>query len=251
MSLMENRFGFLQVFLSIVILGIVLFAGAFFIPWRGVNWGKVSFLPEPTITVVGEARGREKSQVAAFTAGVAVVNDDKETAVNEVNQKVEALIESVKSFGIEDEDMKTQNLSVHQDEETYYEEGRQKRRPGQWRVSNSITITLRDVDRASDLADLLTRSGATNVYGPNFSLEESELADEALLEEAINDAKEKAGLIAASSGGNLGRILSVTESSQTPRFYSAISEAGGGGGAPIEPGSTTVSKSVTVVFELK
>ncbi len=250
MELMGGRAGFLQTILAILILGAVLFAGALFIPWQGVNWGKISFLPAQTITVVGEAQTQERSQVANFTAGVTVIGDDKEAAIAEVNQKTEALIESVKGFGIEDKDIKTQNISVHQEEETFYEEGRQKRRPGQWRVSNSITITLRDVDRASALADLLAKSGATNVYGPNFSLEEGQISDEALLEEAINDAKEKAGIIAASGGGSLGRILSITEGSQAPRLYTGIGEAGGGG-TPIEPGSTTVSKSVTVVFELK
>lgn len=240
---------FLKVIFGLIFLG-VLFVGLYFIPWSEVNWGKVAFIPGRTITVSGQATSQEKSQIATFTAGVTVISDDKEAAIAEVNQKTEALIESVKSFGIEDKDIKTQNISVHQDEETFYEEGRQKRRPGQWRVNNSITITLRDVDRASELADLLAKSGATNVYGPNFSLEEGQISDEALLEEAINDAKEKAGIIAASSGGSLGRILSITEGYQAPRLYPAMGEAGGGG-APIEPGSATVSKSVTVVFELK
>ena len=36
----------------------------------------------------------------------------------------------------------------------------------------------------------------------------------------------------------------------TPYFRSDVG-LGGGGGAPIEPGSGTVSKTVTVVFEIK
>lgn len=224
--------------------------GAFFVPWREVDWGKIQFSPQKTITVTGQAETQQRSQIATFTAGVSAVKDDKQTAIDEVNQKIETIIQAVKDFGIEDEDIKTQNLSVYQDEETFYEEGVQKRRPGQWRVSNSISATLRDVDRASDLADLLMSSGATHVNGPQFSLDQAQTEDDFLFEEAIKDAQEKAETIARASGAQLGKVISVTEGS-TSRAQPLYFEAGAGGGVPIEPGSSTVSKTVTVVFELK
>ncbi len=248
---MGNRFGFLQVVVSVLLLGFVLLVGAFFIPWREVNWGEFQLNPARTISVIGEAETQQKTQIAHFTAGVSAVNDSKDVAVDEVNQKIQAVIDTVKNFGIKDEDIKTQNLNVYQDEETYYEEGVQKRRPGQWRVSNSVAITLRDVDQASDLADLLMKGGATNVSGPQFSLDESQNGEDFLLEEAIKDAQVKAEALARSSGVKLGRIISVSEGYQQARTYPVYYEAGGGGGAPIEPGSATIQKTVTVVFELK
>lgn len=220
-------------------------------PWRLVDWGKLQLDPTRTITVTGEAKTQERSQIATFTAGVSAVNDDKEAAVNEVNEKIKSVIDSVKNFGISDKDVKTQNLSVYQTEETYYDEGVAKGRPGQWRVSNDITVTLRNIDKASELADLLTGGGATNVYGPNFSLDETQSAEESLLDEAIKNARSKAEIIAQSSGGKLGKIVSVSEGLQSqtlPRFAEGY---GGGGGAPIEPGTATVGKTVTVVFGLK
>lgn len=250
MEIVENRFGFFKIFFGVLFLGIILLAGAFLIPWDKVNWGRISLMPGKTITVVGEAETREKSQIATFTAGVSAVNDNKDTAIDEVNKKIATIIEAVKSFGIKSEDIKTQNLSIYQQEETYYEEGRQKTRPGQWRVNNSIEIILRDVDRASALADLLVKSGATNVHGPSFSLDESQQEEGKLLEEAIKDAREKAEIIARSSGGELGKMLSVSEGYQQPSVF-RLGLEGGGGGTPIEPGTETVSKVVTVVFELK
>lgn len=249
-QMMENRSNFFQIFFGGLLICFVLFAGAYLIPWQGVDWGKLELLPARTITVVGEAITRERSQMATFTAGVTVVNDSKEVAIDEVNSKVTALIASVKNFGIQSDDIKTQNLSVYQDMETYYEEGREKTRPGQWRVSNSIEIKLHDVDRASALSDLLARSGATHVNGPNFSLEEGQSAEDNLLDEAINNAREKAEIIASSSEGKLGRIISVTEGYQSEPSYRYFGEAGGGG-APMEPGTAQVGKVVTVIFELK
>ncbi len=247
---MNNKFGGFKLFFGVLILSGILLASVYFIPWDQINWGKISIIPGKTITVLGEAQTQQKSQIATFSAGVSAVNDNKDVAIEEVNKKIEAIIKTVKEFGIKSEDIKTQNLSVYQQEETYYEEGRQKSRPGQWRVNNSITITLREVDRASALADLLVKSGATNVSGPNFSLEEGQQKEEELLKEAIEDARKKAETIATSSGGKLGKILSVSEGYQQPTVLRMALE-GGGGGSPVEPGTETVSKVVTVVFELK
>lgn len=221
------------------------------IPWQLVDWGKIQLTPGRTITVTGEAKSQERNQIATFTAGVSAVIDDKEAAVNEVNEKIRTIIDSVKNFGISDKDVKTQNLSVYQMEETYYDEGIAKSRPGQWRVSNDVTVTLRNIDQASELADLLTGSGATNVYGPNFSLDETQSAEESLLDEAIKSARGKAEIVAQSSGGELGKIISISERAQgaTPPYFAE--GYGGGSGAPTEPGTATVRQTVTVVFELR
>lgn len=236
---------------SLLVVAACLLAATFFLPWQRVDWGKIQFSPAKTITVSGQAKSQERSQIATFTAGVSAVNDDKDTAVNEVNQKVATIIAAVKDFGIPEKDIKTQNLSVYQAEETYYEEGIRKQRPGQWRVSNSISITLRDVDQASALANLLSGSGATNVHGPNFTADDTQTAETALLAKAIASAREKAKVIAEASGGKLGKVISVTEGTRSQPIFRALEAGGVGGGAPIEPGSSTVSQTVTVIFEIK
>ncbi len=231
---------------------IIFFAGVFFIPWKYVNWGKLEYSQPATITVRGEAKQQERSQVAQFSAGVNSVNDDKEAALNEVNSKIEALIDAVKTFGIPDEDIKTQSVNVHQNEERFYEEGREKYRPGQWRVSNTIEVKLRNVDKASGLADLLTKSGATNVYGPNFMVDNTQDVEVNLMDEAIANAKKRAEKAASASGRKLGKVLTVVEGASTSRVMPMMAmEAGGGGGPAIEPGSSTVSQTVTVTFELE
>lgn len=246
---MNHQPKFLHLLSAGLLLVIFVFAACYFLPWENVNWGKIQLSSVKTITVTGEAKTQERNQIATFTAGVSAIKDNKDEAINEVNSKIETVIQAVKDFGIDSSDIKTQNLSVYQQEETYYEEGIRKSRPGQWRVSNSITITLRDINSASDLADLLTRSGATNVSGPTFRLDETQAAEESLLVEAIENARKKAQKIAVSSGGKLGKIISVSEGYQQPITFRALE--GIGGGPPIEPGTSTVSQTVTVVFELK
>jgi uncharacterized protein len=237
------------------IIGFLIISGLLFIiPWRNINWGKISYVPAETITVIGEASSNVSNQVATFTAGVSSVNDDKDSAVNDVNSKVTQLIKSVKDFGIADADIKTQNISLNQMDEQYYDNGVQKSRPGQWRVSNDVEITLREVGKASDLANVLSQSGATNVWGPNFSLNDVKNAQADLLAKAIADAKNKATKAAIGSSRKLGKILTVTEGNSTQNvgpFYAKMEGMGGGGGSPVETGTGEVTQTVTVVFEMK
>lgn len=238
----------ISIFLSAVALAILLLLGAYLIPWRQVSWGNLRMQPAKTIVVVGEAKVEQQNQIATYAAGANAVNDDKQTAINEVNRKMDAITQALLAFGISSNDLKTQNLNVYQSEESYYQEGIQKSRPGQWRVSNTVEIKLRDVTKAQGLTDLLTKSGATNIYGPNYSLDNTNAAGNALMGEALKNAQEKATIIAQASSRKLGPVVSVVEGyQQTGVFYS---EAGGGGGGS-QPGTNTVTKTLTVTFELQ
>ncbi len=235
----------------------------------GFSWGEVAVRQAPSITVSGYAELREQNQIARFTAGVSETDPDKQTAVDAVNSEMNAIIEQVKNFGIAEEDIQTQNLSIYEMEPPVFEtmraqglavqpeasvDGGPSESESVWQASNSIEIILRDVDRAGELTDLLAGTGATNVYGPQFSLDDREIAQDTLLQAAIENAREKANRIAESSGRRLGAIENVVEGSGGyGPIYPMYAMDGRGGAleASVEPGSTEVSKTVTVTFSLK
>lgn len=240
-----------SIILPIVFL-VLVFVSLMFLPLKNLKLGKITVNPAATITVIGEAKLQQRNQIASFTAGVTALSDKKEDAVNEVNSKIQTLIQSVKDFGIKEEDIQTQNISIYQREESYYEEGTSKSRVGQWNVSNSIQITLRDINKASELTNLLSASGANNVYGPNFSLENTKESEQELLGLALDDARRKAMTMAEKNNKAVGDVVSITEGSGN---YSPYYGFGGGMeakavDAPTEVGSSTVYKSVTVIYEI-
>ena len=244
----DKSFGVAIIVSSVLICALVAI-GALFLP----SWGRLQVQPIQSITVVGEAKSQQKSQIAVFSAGVNAYNDDKNAAVNDVNAKVNAIIEAAKEFGVKADDIKTQSLNIYQNQDSYYEDGRQKFRPGQWNVGNTVEIKLRDVDRASSLAGILSKGGATNVNGPNFSFDDTSDASNALINEALTDAKAKADKIAQLSNRKLGKIVNVTEGSDVsaPIYMFKGEMGGGGGGGGIAPGSGTVYKTVTVTYALE
>ena len=239
-----------------VLLVAGLLVGVYFLLWSSINWGSLHLLRAKTLTVSGSATSEVKNKVAVFYAGISASNDDKNVAINQVNEQMKRTLDRLKSFGIKEKDIKTSNISIYQEKDYYHDEqDPRKSRSGQWQVSNNISVKLRDVKRASELYDTLIKSGLTNVSGPSFSLENTN-TDGELIAKAIEDAKEKAKEIAQSEGLKLGDILNVSEGRLANngygyRGFSSVAIEEDGGGVPVEPGATKVEASVVVVFELK
>lgn len=234
------------------VLGIGLLLVVLFFLFQFVNWGTFVISTPQTITVSGMAESQEQNQLASFYAGASAVNADKQTAIDEVNAKVAEVTTKLKEFGIAEGDIQTQNLSVYQEQEQYMEAGAQRSRPGQWRANNSLSIKLRDISRASDMVGLLAGSGLTDISGPTFSLDNTTEAETALLTAAVDNAREKAELIAEQQNKRVYKVLNIVEGDSAGGVYPMFLDRGGaGGGAPVEPGSGTVRTTVTVTFEVR
>lgn len=238
----------LTAFWTVLFMVLVLYL----FPWNLIKIGSNPLFPKDTITVSGEAQGKQASQIALYYASVNASNDDKQTALNEVNTKMTALIAEVKKLGVPDEDIQTQNVGVNEYPPSYPVpvDTTVKR----WTANNSITITLRDLTKASNLADILTIMG-TNVSGPNYQADNTTSTQADVLGEAIENARKKAEKIAQASGRTLGKAIKIDEGGYG--VYPVMERSMGVGGdtkvlpPPTEPGSQTVYKTVTVTFELR
>lgn len=239
-------------FLTVLLMALVVLIGVKFFPNL--------FIPtKSTITVTGEAQSDQKNQIATFNASVTSSNDDKQKAVDETNTKMTDLIKSIKDLGIADDDIKTENISVYEQPSPYPVPMMYPIRggtgSGAWAANNSITITVRDLTKVSNLADLLTKSGATNIYGPNYTVDNTTNAQADVLAQAIENAKKKAEKIAQASGRSLGKAVTIQEGGSSVVYPLTEKAVGLGGGTapstPVQPGTQTIYKTVTVTFELK
>ena len=240
------------------------------------HWGSLEMRPTSSITVSGLAKKEQTNQIANFTAGVESIEKTKEEALNKTNEAMNQLIAKVKQFGIKDEDIQTQQANVYQDTEyvttdatvsnsgpteslIYPRPDTTKAQKGQWRANNSVTIKLREVDRAEALLAIINESGVNYVYGPNFSIDNAETAGDELLSAAVANARQKAENIANANNQKVGKIISVAEGGNSYPMYASYDSvmpmaAGMGKSAVVspelEPGSSSTSKTVTVTFEL-
>lgn len=251
-----------------------MFKGIFFaigtLAVVALAWPYLPFHAPYTVTVTGMAQGSVSNQVATFNATVTTSDNDKQKAIDTTNTKMTSLIDAVKNYGVNESEIKTGSISVYQNPGIYpmmqgsapsgsgtaqtqvYPMPPIRVGNGGWTASNSITITLHDVSKAGGLADVLNASGATNVYGPNFTVDNTSDAQSTLLTQAIEDAKKKATNIAKANNQSIGKMVSVSEDN-VGNVYPLYAKAAGAPGTttPVEPGTTSLSKEVTVTFELK
>ena len=83
-------------------------------------------------------------------------------------------------------------------------------------ATNSVSATLRNLDKAGAAIDAAVDAGANQISGPNLVRSDQTALYRAALRAAITNAKGKAQTIARASGLHLRRITDVTESSAAP-----------------------------------
>lgn len=210
------------------------------------------------ITVLGVAKKDINNQIAEFTLTFNSEDKDKATAENRNNQKVKKLLADVKTFGIAESDITTDSLNVYQKQEDYYDskENRTKYKYTDWVFSQSIKIKIRDVAKVNDFTNLASRNETSNIYGPNFSVDTQNIDESEVYNLAFENARKKAENIAEKSGRTLGKAMYITEGAANSNPYpifarSANFQGGGGASADLPVGTSEVSKTLNVVFELR
>jgi uncharacterized protein YggE len=204
-----------------------------------------------TLTVSGVGIVSAKPDTARLNIGVQTRNA-KATAAQTANaQAMGLLLETLKQAGIEEKDLQTSNYSIWED--YTYSNGVSK--PNGYVVSNTLTITVRDIGRVGDIIDQASASGANRINGIAFMIgDDSQLYRQAM-QDAVSNAKAKAEALAAANGVSLGQVAAVAEYSYggANRSYAELSDmraAADAAQTPVAVGTMDVSASVTITSEI-
>ncbi len=208
---------------------------------------------DESFSVSGTGKVTVVPDTALVSLGVTASHGSVKSAQNDANTKINAITGAIKGLGVDAKDVKTENYSIYPQYD--YQAGN---RITGYQVNVSISVRIRDLGKVNDVIDTATAQGANAVGGIQLTVDEDkqkELRKEAR-EMAVKEAKDKASELARIAGITLGRVINVYEDSAvpTPNFYkeAALDVAGGRGGETnIEPGSTDITTSVTLVYETR
>lgn len=199
-----------------------------------------------SITVPGAGEVTAVPDTVTVRLGVETEAPSAAAALAQGNEQAAALLELLRSFGLEDRDLQTSGLSlwpVH-GEDTSVITG--------YRVRNVVTAHIRDLDRAGQIIDGAVQAvgDAARIEGVSFSIEE----DGALLAQArqlaVEDAQEKAGQLAEAAGVTLGPLRSVAEVGSTGGPEPVPVARDQAAGVPLEPGEQSRRVDVVVVYDI-
>lgn len=182
---------------------------------------------------------------------IGVVTEDMslERAQSENTAKINAVINSLYEMNIPRKDISTATFDIQPQYD--YIEGRQIFRG--YRVSNILSVIIKDFSIIGEIIDTATANGANRVEDINFSVENPSAYYQKALDLAVRNASQKALQLANSFGTHISpspcRIIEITSSSPTERL-SAINQFAAST-TPILPGQTEIIAQIEAWFQYR
>ena len=207
---------------------------------------------QASIRVVGYGEALGEPDEAQVTVGVETFAPKVDDATAENEATIEAILKALEEMGIESEDIQTSNYSLWA-EQKYGDNGPEG--IAGYRVSNQVTVVIRDIDKAGDVLAAVTAAGANNIYGVQFSVADPTVLEVEAREKALADARQRAESLAGLSGLTLGHIVAIEETAGQFPGPAPRMGAGGDGGimeasTSISPGQLSYQSQVQVTFEI-
>jgi len=206
-----------------------------------------------TVTVTGTSTVTITPDMATFTVGVSTQDMLVTTAQTANAEAMQQVLDSLKTAGVAAEDLQTDNYSINPVYD-YQGDNYEQVLKG-YSVTNTVQVTVRDLDQLPSLLDAAVAAGANETYGVTFSSSQYAQAYEQALQGAVQAAIRKAGLMAQAMDLTAGTVLSLSEINDY-YTYSALSSSkayvnDAGVATPIENGALSVTANVTAVVEMK
>ena len=175
-------------------------------------------------------------------------------AVNQNNARIANVIAALKKAGAADAEIRTSGFAVFPQQN--YVQGQPPKVIG-YQVSNSVTVTKKEIAQAGKLLQVAINAGVNEASGLMFEVSDPARGRDQGLKAAFGDARAKAGILAQAAGRSLGRAFVITEGAEpvAPRPMmigrAMAAKAEAVSQVPVESGSSELTYTVSVVFELR
>jgi len=202
------------------------------------------------LSVQSQAEARRAPDIATISAGVVTQAADGNSAMRQNAEQMNRVMAALKSAGIAARDIQTSGVNLHP--QYRYAENQPPAITG-YQATNTVSVKLREVAKMGQVLDALVASGANQINGPSFGIDDPEpLYDQARVD-ALKLAQGRAETYAKALGLRVRRIVSIGEGgggAPMPMPRMAMMKAEAFDSTPVAPGESSVSVSLEVVFEL-
>lgn len=198
------------------------------------------------VTVVGAGEVQGTPDTLTVNASMEFLGPDATAAMNQTNERQQAVIDGLVGLGIDRQDIATTAADLQP------QFGSNGTTIAAYRATNSVNVTIRDLAQASDTIGLIVNTGgdAARINSIAYSIEDDSQLVRDARQRAFEDAKDRAAQYAELSGLSLGKVISISESGGVPPPVPVQAPRALEAAVPMEPGQQTVGFSVTVVWEL-
>lgn len=209
---------------------------------------------EYTLAIEGVGEALAKPDIATVNFSVETRGDSLATVQTKNTETMNGLIEKIKALGIASEDIQTTNYNAYEDRRFDYEKNLLQ--STEWVIYQTVEVKVRALDRVSDVVSTAGQNGATNISGPQFTVDKKTVYLVEARAEAIKDAQMRIEQIAESLGVKVDRVTSYSEwTEEGGQPYPLYADRGGveaSAQSPnIEAGTEKIKVHVSIVYLLK
>ena len=232
-----------------------------------VFYGQPSYSAQSGIANSGIwVTGQATLEIPADVAQVSIGVESRETTVSAARQNAAAAMEKVlsaiKENGVSEDDIVTTNFNIYP--QTIWVEvsdalGRHSEpRITGYTVSNTVQITVRDIDNLSPVVDTAATAGGDliRINSIQFTVDDSSAFGAQMRQQAAADALAKADVYARAMGVTLGQLVYLTEIGSDVPMARSFPQAemaamdSGFKSTPISAGDVNLSVTVQAVFAI-
>lgn len=202
------------------------------------------------LSVSAQAEAKRVPDIATLSAGVVTQAADANAALRANAEEMTKVVAAIKAAGIAERDIQTSGINLNP--QYRYAENQPPVITG-YQASNNVNITVRDIGKLGKILDALVATGANQVNGPSFDVDDKESAYDEARRSAIEKAQARAQMYAKTLGMKVRRIVSISEGGRfnpIPMPMMAMRMEKAQADTPISPGESSLSVNLDVVFEL-
>jgi uncharacterized protein YggE len=203
------------------------------------------------LSVASQAEARRAPDIATVSAGVVTQAADANSALRQNADQMAKVVAAIRAAGVADRDVQTSGVNLNP--QYRYVENQPPAITG-YQANNTVNVIVRDIAKLGRILDALVATGANQINGPTFDIDQKEPVLDEARRAALDKARKRADMYAQALGLHVRRIVSIDESGGAPiprpiPMYS-MAKAARDEATPISPGENVLSVSLNVVFEL-
>ena len=203
------------------------------------------------LSVSAQAEAKRVPDIAMLSAGVVTQATEADAAMRANAAQMEKVMAAIRAAGIAARDVQTAGVNVHPQYD--YREGSTPKITG-YQATNTVNVTVRDIGELGDVLDALVASGANQVHGPSFDIDDKDAVYDEARRAALEKARARAEMYAQALGMRVRRIASISEGGgfgpPRPMMMAMDAAQESRASTPISPGESMLTVNLDIVFEL-
>lgn len=205
-----------------------------------------------TLDISAEVNVKAAPDIATVSAGVVTTALTAEAAMKENAVKMTAVFSALKKAGIADKDIQTAGINISPQ---YNYPPNAAPQVTNYQATNTVNVTLRNMQSIGNILDALVSQGANQINGPTFGIEDADALLDKARAEAVKKARHRADIYATAAEVKIQRIVNISEQSQfnAPQPYPmmrAMAMDKSAESTPTAPGEVSLSVTVNVKYQI-